>query len=217
MQCAKLIVRSTNKGEYSNELLWSSMNNNPMLDTAFSDAKKWRAEAMSLRRVLLQAGLGEELKWGKPCYTHDGKNICIIQRMNDFLALMFFKGGLLKDPEGILEVQGPNSRAGYRIRFTCVQDVVSRESSIDACIREAIDVEKSGLRMEKAKDLAYPEELVAKFDDDAEFKAAFDRLTPGRKRGYIIHFSGARQSKTAVARIEKCRSGILNGKGLQDR
>ncbi len=150
-------------------------------------------------------------------YTHDGKNICIIQRMNDFLALMFFKGALLKDPDGLLEVQGPNSRAGYRMRFTGVQDVVSREAGIKACIREAIEVEKSGLRMEKAKDLDYPEELVAEFDSNPEFKAAFERLTLGRRRGYIMHFSGARQSKTIVARIEKCRSGIMNGKGLQDR
>ncbi len=157
------------------------MNKNPMLDTAFSDAKKWRAEAESLRTVLLKAGLSEELKWGKPCYTHDGKNVCIIQRMNEFLALMFFKGALLKDPDGILEVQGPNSRAGYRIRFTCVQDVVSREASIRACILDAMAVEKAGLKIEKAKDLEYPEELVEVFDEDAEFKEAFERPDAGKK------------------------------------
>ncbi len=193
------------------------MNKNSMLDTVFSNATKWRAEAQTLRKVLLKADLREELKWGKPCYTHDGRNICIIQRMNDFLALMFFKGALLKDPDGILEVQGPNSRAGYRIRFTGVQDIVSREASINACIREAIEVERSGLKMEKAKDLDCPEELVARFDNDPEFKVAFDRLTPGRRRGYLMHFSSATQSRTIVARIEKCRSGIMIGKGLQDR
>lgn len=193
------------------------MKANPALDTVFSDATKWRAEAKSLRKVLLKAGLSEELKWGKPCYVHDGKNICIIQRMNDFLALLFFKGGLLKDPDGILEVQGPNSRAGYRIRFTSVQDVSSREASILACIRQAIDVEKSGLKVEKPKEPEYPEELVAKFNDDDEFKEAFERLTPGRRRGYLMHFSSARQSKTKVARIEKSRPAIMMGKGLQDR
>ena len=193
------------------------MNGNPVLDTVFSDAKKWRAEALSLRQVLLQAGLSEELKWGKPCYAHDGKNICIIQRMNHFLSLMFFKGGLLKDPDGILEVQGPNSRAGYRIRFTSVQEVVSREASILACIKQAIAVEKAGLKMEKSKDLEYPEELVEKFDDDDEFKQAFERLTPGRRRGYLMHFCNARQSKTKVTRIEKCRPAIMIGKGLQER
>lgn len=193
------------------------MNGNPVLDPVFNNAKKWRAEAMSLRKVLLKAGLSEELKWGKPCYAHDGKNICIIQRMNDFLALMFFKGGLLKDPDGILEVQGPNSRAGYRIRFTCVQDVSNREASILACIRQAIAIEKAGLKMEKSKDLEYPAELVEKFDDDAELKEAFEKLTPGRKRGYVLHFGNARQSKTKVARIEKCRPAIMLGKGLQDR
>ena len=193
------------------------MNGNPVLDPVFNNAKKWRAEAMSLRKVLLKAGLSEELKWGKPCYAHDGKNICIIQRMNDFLALMFFKGGLLKDPDGILEVQGPNSRAGYRIRFTCVQDVSNREASILACIRQAIAIEKAGLKMEKSKDLEYPAEQVEKFDDDAELKEAFEKLTPGRKRGYVLHFGNARQSKTKVARIEKCRPAIMLGKGLQDR
>ena len=193
------------------------MNGNPVLDTVFSDAKKWRAEALSLRQVLLQAGLSEELKWGKPCYAHDGKNICIIQRMNHFLSLMFFKGGLLKDPDGILEVQGPNSRAGYRIRFTSVQEVVSREASILACIKQAIAVEKAGLKMEKSKELEYPEELVEKFGDDDEFKEAFARLTPGRRRGYLLNFSNARQSNTKVTRIEKCRPAIMIGKGFQDR
>lgn len=190
---------------------------NPDLNPSFSAARIWRQEAKRLRKILLDAGLSEVRKWSKPCYTHDGRNICIIQRMNDFLALMFFKGALLKDPGGVLEVQGPNSRAGYRIRFTSVDDVASKEKSIIACISEAIDVENAGLKLEKAKELEYPDELVTKFDADPELKAAFDRLTPGRKRGYILHFSDARQSKTRVARIEKYRSHILHGKGLQDR
>ncbi len=119
--------RNINKGAHSNEWLFGAMNENPMLDTAFSKARKWQAEAGRLRKILLKAGLNEELKRGKPCYSHGAKNICIIRRMNDFLAHIFFKGALLKDPGSILEVQGPNSRAGYRIRFACVQDVVSRE------------------------------------------------------------------------------------------
>lgn len=193
------------------------MNGNTELDGIFNDARRWQAEATCLRQILLQAGLSEELKWGKPCYAHAGKNICIIQRMNDFLALLFFKGGLLKNPDGILEVQGPNSRAGYRVRFTCVQDVVKRQSSINGCIREAIAVEEAGLKMEKAKALDYPDELAEKFQENPELKAAFEGLTPGRRRGYVMHFSNARQSSTRTARIEKCLPGIMNGKGLQDR
>jgi uncharacterized protein YdeI (YjbR/CyaY-like superfamily) len=193
------------------------MKKNPELNKSFSEARIWRQEANELREVLLKAGLSEELKWSKPCYTHDGKNICIVQRMNDFLALMFFKGALLKDPDGILEVQGPNSRAGYRIRFTSVKDVARMEKSINACIREAIEVEKAGLKVEKSKDMEYPEELVAMFDEDPELKIAFDKLTPGRKRGYVMHFADAKLSKTRVARIKRFRPNILKGKGFQER
>lgn len=193
------------------------MNQNSKLEKSFGNARLWRQEANELRKILVRTGLTEELKWGKPCYTHDGKNICIIQRMNGFLALLFFKGALLKDPENLLEVQGANSRGGYRMRFTSVQDVAKMTKSVKAYVREAIETEKAGLQVEKPSDLEYPEELVHKFAEDSELRAAFDKLTPGRKRGYVLHFSDAKQSKTRVARIEKCRSKILTGKGFLEQ
>ena len=193
------------------------MAENPKVDKSFSNAKLWRQEADKLREFLLECDVTEELKWGKPSYAHDGKNICIIQRMKDFLALLFFKGALLKDPDDVLEVQGPKSRAGFRMLFNSVEDVGRMARSIKANVREAIEVEIAGLRAEKATDLDYPEELIDKFGEDPDFKAAFDELTPGRQRGYVLHFSGAKQSKTRVARIEKYQRKILDGKGFHDR
>jgi len=194
-----------------------TMRKNPYLDKTFFDAKIWRQEADQLRIILLDCSLTEELKWDKPCYTFDGKNICIIQRMKGFLALLFFKGALLEDPDGVLEVQGPNSRAGYRMRFNSVEDVARMAKNVKACVNQAIENEKAGLKMEKPADLKYPDELVTKFDEDSELKAAFDALTLGRRRGYVLHFSAAKQSNTRRARIEKYRHHILKGKGYQER
>lgn len=190
---------------------------NHRLDEAFSKATRWQAEAEKLRAILLDCALAEEMKWGKPCYTADGKNIVIIQRMKDFLALAFFKGALLKDPAGILEMPGPNSREGRRIRFTSVEDVAAKEDALKAYIREAIAVEKAGLKVARTTELDLPEELQDKFDEDPALKAAFDTLTLGRQRGYVLHFSAARQSETRKARIEKYRKKILEGKGFHDR
>ena len=190
---------------------------NPRVDQALSDSQRWRQETERLRDILLECGLTEELKWRQHRYTHDGRNICIIQGMKDFLALLFFKGALLKDPDHMLERRGPNSRAGYRIRFTSVRDVVDIVDSIKAYAHEAIKVEKAGLTMEKGTAIAYPEEFLDRFDEDPDFKAAFDRLTPGRQRGYVLHFSGAKQSKTRAGRIEKYRPRILDGRGIHDR
>jgi len=190
---------------------------NPESDKSFADARLWQQEAETLREILLECGLTEELKWRQPCYTHDGRNICIIQRMKDVLALLFFKGALLKDADGVLEVQGPNSRAGYRMRFTRVADVSRMAGSVKAFVREAIEIERAGLKVEPAADPDYPAELSNRLEEGAQFKAAFGALTPGRQRGYILHFSDAKQSKTRAARIEKCRSKILEGKGLHDR
>ncbi len=192
------------------------MNQNSKLEESFGRAKLWRQEANELRSILARTGLTEEWKWGKPCYTYDGKNICIIQRMNGFLALLFFKGALLRDPNNLLEAQGANSRGGYRMRFTSVRDVAKRAKSVEAYIREAIEIEKAGLKVEKASALEYPEELVEKFAEDSGLKAAFEKLTPGRKRGYVLYFAAAKQSKTRLARIEKYRSKILTGKGFQE-
>ena len=189
----------------------------PGIPESLGNSGEWRQETDKLRAILRGCSLTEEWKWRTHCYAHDGRNICIIQRMKDFLALLFFKGALLKNPDGALERQGPNSQAGYRMRFTSVQDVARRANRIRACVREAIEIEKAGLRVEQATDLEYPEELIGRFDDDPDFQAAFDRLTPGRQRGYVLHFSGARQSRTRAARIEKHRRRILDGKGLHDR
>jgi len=193
------------------------MDKNAKLDSSFSQATLWRQEAIDLRAVLLACGLAEELKWGKPCYTHDGRNICLIQRMKGFLALLFFKGALLDDPDGILEPQGPNSRQDYRARFTSTGDVARMAGSIQACVRQAIAVNSTGLKVRKAAELAYPDELLQTFDEDPAFKDAFEALTPGRRRGYLLHFAGAKKSATRAARIERYRQDILGGRGLHDR
>jgi uncharacterized protein YdeI (YjbR/CyaY-like superfamily) len=190
---------------------------NSKVDKSFRNATRWREEAEKLRAILLDCALTEETKWGKPCYTADGKNIVIIQRMKDFLALAFFKGALLKDPEGILELPGPNSREGRRIRFTGVQDVVAMEDTLKAYIREAVAAEKAGLKVSKPTKLDIPEELRNRFDEDPALKDAFDALTPGRQRGYALYFSGAKQSRTRDARITKYRPKILDGKAFHDR
>ena len=193
------------------------MTGNPEVESAISASTRWPEEASRLRGILLECGLTEELKWRSPCYVHGGKNICIIQEMKHFLALLFFKGALLKDPDGLLERQGPNSRSGFRMRFTGVREVNEAAESIRAYVREAIEVEEAGLAVEKRTDLQYPEELVGRFDADPDFKAAFEILTPGRQRFYVIHFSGAKKSRTRAARIEKYRQKILDGKGFHDR
>ena len=193
------------------------MAKNPDVDRSLRTSARWREDADALREILLGCGLSEELKWGSPCYAEGGKNICIIQAMKGFLALLFFKGALLKDPDRLLERQGPNSRSGFRMRFTGVRDVVSAKKSIEAYVREAIEVERAGLKVEEETELAYPQELVDRLDGDDALRAAFQELTPGRRRGYVLHFSAAKQSKTRAQRIEKCRRRILDGKGFHDR
>ena len=190
---------------------------NSELTSQFDTARLWREEAKALRKVLLESGLTEERKWGKPCYTHDGANVAIIQRMKDFLALMFFKGGLLKDPGGMLEAQGPNSRAGYRLRFTSVAEVTDRTQAVKTLVKQAIAAEKGGLKIEKADAPELPEELVHRFVEDTELREAFEALTPGRQRSWSLHFSQAKQSATRIARIDKAREKILAGKGWNER
>ncbi len=187
------------------------------VDAWFRRANTWRPELEKLREVVLGCGLTEELKWGQPCYTHDGKNIVIIQSMKAFLALAFFKGALLADAEGVLESPGKNSQSGRRIRFTSVRDVVRNKAIVKAYVREAVDVEKSGRKIPQATEIAFPAELRHKLDEDAAFRAAFEALTPGRQRGYVLYFSGAKQAGTRAARIEKHAPRILAGKGFHDR
>src|SRR6266436_3547010 len=186
---------------------------NPKVDGFLTKAKKWQEEMTKLRRISLDSGLTEELKWGKPCYTFQTSNIVIIQGFKEFCALMFCKGALLRDPNGILKEFG--WQAARRIPFTNVLEIVEMEPILKAYICEAIDAEKAGLKVNyKKKPEPIPEELQNKLDEIPALKAAFEALTPGRQRGYILYFSGAKQSKTRESRVERCMRQILNGKGL---
>ena len=190
---------------------------NPAVDTYIAASDSWPAEITALRDVLTGTGLTEGIKWGKPCYTHDGHNVVIVQEMRDVLALMFFKGALLADPHHVLVDQGPNSRSAKRIEFTTVDEVRRLADTISSYIREAIDVEESGLDVGPAPDLVLVDELRERLDRDPELAAAFDALTPGRQREYHLQISSAKQSSTRAARVEKYAPQILAGKGLRDR
>ncbi|KZE72879.1 hypothetical protein AV545_00560 [Paenibacillus jamilae] len=192
---------------------------NPKVDAHLDKVKKWQAEMEKLRAIMLDCQLTEELKWGKPCYMFQNSNIAIIQGFKEHCALMFFKGALLKDPNGILIKPGEDTQAGRQIRFTNVEEIVEMETILKAYINEAIEVEKSGLKVDfkKNTELIFPEEFQAKLDENPALKTAFAALTPGRQRAYIMHFSAPKQSKTRESRIEKCKQDILSGKGLNDR
>lgn len=187
------------------------------VDAYIQRSTKWPAEMASLRAVLVASGLQEEIKWGKPCYSHDGHNIVIMQEMKDFLALMFFKGALLNDPAKILESQGPNSRSALRVCFTSTDQVEQLADTITAYVDEAITVEAAGLTVEPAPALELVSELTERLAGDPELSAAFESLTPGRQREYNMHISDAKQSATRVARIDKYAPKILAGKGMRDR
>lgn len=191
---------------------------NPEVDHYFRDAKKWPAELKKLRTVMLSSGLTEELKWRSPCYTHEKCNVVILGEFKDYCALSFFKGTLLKDPQKILVKPGDNTQSGRMLRFTSVKEITSLETTIRAYLEEAIAVEESGAKINYKPVAEYkiPDELQNKFDEDSKFESAFDRLTPGRQKAYILHFAGAKQSNTRTARIESCTPRILKGKGLYD-
>lgn len=186
------------------------------VDDSFRNASTWREEAEKLRKILLDCDLTEELKWGKPCYSFEGSNIAIIQRMKGSLFLLFFKGALLPDHGGRLEKPGPNSRVGRRIRFTSVEDVRESEAIVRASVDAAIQAEKAGLKVETSNELELPDELRNRLDTDPALKMAFDALTPGRQREYVLHISSAKQSTTRAARVERNVQRILDGKGLRD-
>ncbi len=191
---------------------------NPKVDEFLGKAKKWKPEYEELRRIVLDCELTEEFKWMHPCYTFKNKNIVLIHGFKEYCALLFHKGALLQDVHGILIQQTENVQAARQIRFTNVQEIVDQESILKAYILEAVEVEKAGLEVNFKKNTEYiiPEELQMKFDDIPALKTAFEALTPGRQRAYILHFSGPKQSKTRESRIEKCMQQILSGKGLND-
>jgi uncharacterized protein YdeI (YjbR/CyaY-like superfamily) len=191
---------------------------NPKVDAFFKKAKKWREELEFLRRIILDCGLTEELKWYQPCYTYQNKNVLIIGGLKEFCVFSFFKGDLLKDDHGILNAPGENTQVVRVVRFTNVREIVKLEPVLKAYIKEAIEVEKAGVKMDstqKAK-LKIPEELQNKLDEIPALKTAFAALTPGRQRAYVLYFSAPKQSKTRESRIEKCMQQILDGKGLND-
>jgi uncharacterized protein YdeI (YjbR/CyaY-like superfamily) len=191
---------------------------NPKVDGFLRKAKKWREEFEKLRTVCLDCGLTEELKWGKPCYTYQKNNIVLIHGFKEYCALLFFKGALLNDANGILIQQTKNVQAARQIRFTNVREIVKMKPILKAYIYEAIEVEKAGLKVnfKKTKEFSIPEEFQNKLDKIPALKTAFYALTPGRQRAYLLHFSAAKQSKTRESRVEKCMPQILIGKGLDD-
>lgn len=177
----------------------------------------WRNELVALREIVLTTGLKEELKWGVPCYTYNGKNICIVSAFKNYASLSFFKGSLLKDPHGLLSKHGENSQAARLFEFTELGQILEIEGIIKQYIQEAIQLEKVGAQVDFKKDLEpMPEELLNLFENDEPFQQAFLRLTPGRQRGYILYFSQPKQSQTRIGRINKCRENILKGIGLHD-
>jgi uncharacterized protein YdeI (YjbR/CyaY-like superfamily) len=179
----------------------------------------WRVEFEALRPVLLRAGLEEEFKWRKPCYTHGGSNVVIFQPFKELCALLFFKGALLRDPDGALKEQGENTRSALRLEFRSVADVTAAKGTIATLVEDAIRVEQAGLSVPKrapADDGPYPRELSILLDSDSALRDAWERLTPGRRRGWVLHFNGAKQSKTRLARIERAAPRIFEGFGMHD-
>ena len=191
---------------------------NPKVDFYFSKEKKWQEEIERLRVIVLSSGLTEELKWGCPCYTYQNSNIVLIHVFKDYCALLFFKGTLLNDPNGILVQQTKNVQSGRQIRFTNALQIVEQEAVLKSYIHQAIEVEKAGLKVDfkTHTELVFPAEFQQKLDHIPALKTAFEALTPGRQRGYHLYFTSAKQSKTREARVEKCMPLILNGKGLDD-
>jgi uncharacterized protein YdeI (YjbR/CyaY-like superfamily) len=191
---------------------------NPKVEFFFSKAEKWRDEFKKLRKIVLEFQLTEELKWGKPCYTFQQSNIVLIHGFKEYCALLFFKGALLKDPRRILIQQTENVQAARQIRFTNVREIVELEPILKAYIAQAIEVEKAGLKVDfkKTSEFSIPAELQKKLDEVPALRTAFNSLTPGRQRGYILYFSAPKQSQTRESRIEKCMPQILKGRGLND-
>ena len=191
---------------------------NPKVDFFFDKAEKWREEYKKLRTIVLECGLTEELKWGVPCYTLNHSNVVLIHGFKEYCALLFHKGALLKDRKGILVQQTENVQAARQIRFTNIKEIIKTETLLKAYIKDAIEIEKAGLKVElkKTGEFKISEEFQNKLDEIPALKAAFEKLTPGRQRAYLLHFSAPKQSKTRESRIKNCIQNILSGKGLND-
>lgn len=189
---------------------------NPKVEAFVGRAKTWQAEMAKIRSILLESGLDEELKWGKPCFTFEGKNVAILQPFKAHCSLMFFKGALLADKHKLLRSQGENTQSALRLEFTSEAEI--KKSVLQSYVKEAIAVEKARLTVDfKAKrELELPEELSAVLKKDKKLAKAFEALTPGRKRGYVMHINGAKQSQTRAARVEKCKPKILAGLGFNE-
>lgn len=192
---------------------------NTKVDFFFDKPSQWQQEYQQLRKLILGCGLTEELKWGVPCYTHNGKNVVLIHGFKEYCAVLFHKGALLKDTEGILIQQTENVQVARQIRFTAEAQITELEPILKAYLYEAIEVEKAGLqvKLKKTSEFDVPEELQTKLDTDTEFRTAFEALTPGRQRGYMLYFSQPKQAKTRISRIEKSFPKILDGKGYNER
>ncbi len=192
---------------------------NPKVDAFIKKAKQWQDELKESRRIVLECGLTEEFKWYQPCYTYHDNIVLILSGFKKYFAISFFKGVLIEDPENILIQPTKNMQAVRHIRFTNVQDIIEFESNLKHYIKLAVEIEKKGLKIEykKTSDFEIPNELQVKFQDDPKFKKAFNALTQGRQRGYILHFAGAKQSETRVSRIEKSLDKIYAGKGVNER
>lgn len=191
---------------------------NPKVDWFFEKEEKWKEEVKELRRIVLECHLTEDLKWGCPCYTYEEKNIILIHTFKEYCAFLLFKGALMKDPKSILIQQTENVQSARQIRFTSLKEIKELESDLKKYIFEAVEVEESGKKvpLKKTKEFPMTEELEAKFKEQPALKKAFEDLTPGRQRAYLLHFSQPKQAKTRESRIEKCVPYILDGKGLND-
>jgi uncharacterized protein YdeI (YjbR/CyaY-like superfamily) len=192
---------------------------NQKVNWFFDKDTKWQKEYKKLRAIIVDCGLTEELKWGCPCYTFNGRNIVLIHGFKDYCALLFHKGVLLNDTDKLLIQQTENVQSARQIRFTNMDEINELEQTIRAYVFEAVEVEKAGLevKMKKTSEYEKPEELERAFNEDPNFRTAFDSLTPGRQRGYFLHFSEAKQSKTRTSRIEKAKPKIFDGKGYNER
>jgi len=192
---------------------------NPAVDAYVAKATHWRDEIARLRTTLLGSELVEDFKWGKPCYTHGGSNIVLIMPLKETCALLFTKGALMQDPEGLLIQPGENSQSARQVRFTSLAEIAKLDKVLKRYLKEAVRVEQAGLKVDfkKSTDLVYPPEFQQKLDRDSALREAFARLTPGRQRQYHLHFTGAKQSATRESRVEKAIPSILDGMGLNDR